>query len=103
MKNIELNYLPGDEVWVRGQHRICIIENVMLNTVGNAPIYVTYEWYNLDVAPDVIEVWDDGSFTSEDVGKTVFNSLEEYEKAFPEDFQYGEIYVGDELRLGKRI
>lgn len=62
-----------------------------LKVIGNAPIDVTYEWYNLDVGPDVTEVWDDGSFTSEDVGKTVFNSLEEYEKAFPEDFDFGDI------------
>ena len=91
MKYAELHYMPGDTCWVRGQHRICIIENVILNKVGNAPIDVTYEWYNLDVGPDVTEVWDDGSFTSEDVGKTVFNSLEEYEKAFPEDFDFGDI------------
>ena len=90
MKNIELNYLPGDEVWVRGQYRVCIIENVILNKVGNAPIDVTYEWYNFEVGPDITEVWDDGEFTPEDIGKTVFNSLEEYEKAFPEDFQYQE-------------
>ena len=80
MKNIDLNYLPGDELWIRGQDRVCIIENVILNKVGNATIHVTYEWYNLDVGPDVTEVWDDGSFTSEDIGKTVFDSLDEVKK-----------------------
>lgn len=98
MKNFELNYLPGDTCWVRGQHRICIIENVILNKVGNAPIDVTYEWCNYDYGPDVTELWDDGSFTSEDVGKTVFDSLEDYEKAFPEEFAPCE-YGGDELIL----
>ena len=69
------------------------------DTTDKGKINVIYTWYNLDYSPDLTEVWDDGEFTSEDIGKTVFDSLEEYEKAFPEDFQYDEIYVGDELRL----
>lgn len=86
MKTVELHFLPGDKCWVRGQRFECIIENVILNRVGNAPVDITYEWYNLDVGYDTCEVWDDGSFTSEDIDKTVFDSLEEWEKAFPEDF-----------------
>ena len=83
MKTIEVQYLPGDTCWVRGQYRECIIESVILEKDG-----ITYTWYNFEVGPDITEVWDDGSFTSGDIGKTVFDSLEEYEKAFPEDFQY---------------
>ena len=99
MKNIELNYLPGDEVWVEGQNRVSIIDQVILGKTDKGEIDVLYTWSNYDYSPDLTEVWDDGEFTPEDIGKTVFNSLEEYKKAFPEDFQYDEIYVGDELRL----
>jgi hypothetical protein len=85
MKIVEVKYMPGDTCWVRGQHRECIIENVVLEKDD-----ITYNWYNLDVGYDVIEVWDDGYFSSEDLGKTVFDSLEELEKAFPEDFDFGD-------------
>lgn len=94
MKTIELSYLPGDTCWVKGQYRECIIDEVIISENG-----ITYNWYNLDVGVDVTEVWDDGYFTNEDIGKTVFDSLEEYKKAFPEEFAPCE-YEGDELRLG---
>jgi hypothetical protein len=81
MKTVELNYLPGDKCWVKGQRFECIIEDVVIGQNG-----ITYNWYNLDIGYDTCEVWDDGYFTAEDIGKTVFNSLEDYEKAFPEDF-----------------
>jgi hypothetical protein len=85
MKTVELEYIPGDVCWVRGQYRECIIESVVLEKDD-----ITYNWYNLDVGYDITEVWDDGYFTREDIGKTVFNTLEELEKAFPEDFDFGD-------------
>lgn len=85
MKTVEVNYMPGDTCWVRGQYRECIIENVVLEKDD-----ITYNWYNLDIGYDTTEVWDDGYFSSEDIGKTVFNSLEELENAFPEDFDFGD-------------
>ena len=85
MKTVEVKYMPGDTCWVRGQYRECIIENVVLEKDG-----ITYNWYNLDVGYNITEVWDDGYFSSEDLGKTVFDSLEELEKAFPEDFDFGD-------------
>lgn len=85
MKTVEVKYMPGDTCWVRGQYRECIIENVVLEKDG-----ITYNWYNLDVGYDITEVWDDGCFTGEDLGKTVFDTLEELEKAFPEDFDFGD-------------
>ena len=81
MKTIELNFFPGDKCWVRGQRFECIIEEVIIGQDD-----ITYNWYNLDIGYDTCEVWDDGYFTAEDIGKTVFSSLEDYEKAFPEDF-----------------
>ena len=85
MKTVEVKYMPGDTCWVRGQYRECIIENVVLEKDG-----ITYNWYNLDVGYDITEVWDDGCFTGEDIGKIVFDTLEELEKAFPEDFDFGD-------------
>lgn len=85
MKNFELNYLPGDTCWVRGQYRQCIIESIVIDNDG-----ITYNWYNLDVGVDITEVYDDGYFTKGDIGKTVFDTLEEYEKSFPEDFDFGD-------------
>lgn len=85
MKTVELAYMPGDTCWVKGQYRECIIESVVIEADG-----ITYNWYNLDVGYDITEVWDDGDFTKDDIGKTVFDTLEELEKAFPEDFDFGE-------------
>lgn len=85
MKTVEVKYMPGDTCWVKGQYRECIIENVVLEKDG-----ITYNWYNLDVGYDITEVWDDGYFTGDDICKTVFDTLEELEKAFPEDFDFGE-------------
>jgi hypothetical protein len=85
MKTVEVRYLPGDTCWVKGQYRECIIESVVLEKGS-----ITYNWYNLDVGYDITEVWDDGYFTSEDIGKTVFDTLEGFEKAFPEDFDFGD-------------
>lgn len=85
MKTVEVKYMPGDACWVRGQYRECIIENVVIEKDG-----ITYNWYNLDVGYDITEVWDDGYFTGENIGKTVFDTLEELEKAFPEDFDFGD-------------
>lgn len=86
MKTVELHFLPGDKCWVRGQRFECIIEDIILGSEPNGDLTVTYNWYNLDIGYDTCEVWDDGDFTDEDIGKTVFSSLEEWEKTFPEDF-----------------
>lgn len=90
MKNFELHYQPGDKVWIRGQYRECIIDFIVIDQND-----ITYNWYNLDVGVDITEVYDDGYFTVEDIGKSVFNSLKEYEEYYPEDFEYPE-YDGDE-------
>lgn len=95
MKIVELRYLPGDEVWVKGETRVCYIDQVILNKEHNGDIFTTYTWYNLDIGVDVTEVWNEGDFTPEDIGKTVFDSIEEYQKAFPEEFECD--YDGDIL------
>lgn len=81
MKTVELAFIPGDKCWIRGQRFECIIEDVIIGEDTT-----TYNWYNLDIGYDTCEVWDNGNFTNDDIGKTVFSSLEEWEKTFPEDF-----------------
>ena len=90
MKTFELHYQPGDKVWIRGQYRECIIDFIVIDQND-----ITYNWYNLDVGVDITEVYDDGYFTIEDIGKTVFNSLREYEEHYPEDFEYPEYNEGE--------
>lgn len=82
MKTVELRYMPGDTCYVRGQYRTCYIENIILDEQG-----VTYNWCNYDYGVDCAEVWDDGCFTPDDIGSTVFDSMEELKLAFPEDFE----------------
>lgn len=43
-----------------------------------------YEWVKYDRGVDETEVWDDGSFEDADIGKTVFLSFEDFEKALKE-------------------
>lgn len=95
MKTVEVHYMPDDTVWVAGEHRECIIDQVIISKVGNRT-EITYTWANYDYGVDITELWNEGEFSSEDIGKTVFDSLEEYEKAFPEEFNYPK-YEGEVL------
>lgn len=95
MKTIELNYLPGDQVWIKGQYRVCYIDQVIIDKTNNGNIETTYTWYNLDVGVDVTELWDEGDFTAEDIGKTVFSTYEELADAYPEEYKVE--YNGDEF------
>ncbi len=97
MANITLTYLPGEQCWVRGQDRVCIIESISIEKNVQGELEITYNWYNLDFGVDITEVWDDGYFTEKNIGKTVFNSYEELVKAFPEDFEYLKEYVDGEF------
>jgi hypothetical protein len=96
MKTIELHFTPGDECYVKGQTRTCYIDQVIISKKNNGEPDITYTWYNLDFGVDVTELWDEGDFSPEDIGKTVFTSIEEYQKACPEDFEVPD-YEGDEF------
>lgn len=43
MKTVELNFLPGDKCWVRGQRFECIIDQVILGSEQNGDLTVIYE------------------------------------------------------------
>jgi hypothetical protein len=90
MKTLEFHFLPGDECWVKGQYRVCYIEDVLITTTTEGSPHIMYTWYNLDIGVDVTETWDEGDFCTEDIGKTVFCSLDDYKKACPEDFEFDE-------------
>ena len=83
MKTVELKYMPGDECYVRGQDRTCYIESINITEQG-----IMYIWCNYDYGVDCTEVWDDGCFMSDDIGSTVFDSIEALQKAFPEGYDY---------------
>jgi hypothetical protein len=90
MKALDFHYMPGDLCWVRGENRVCYIENITIERGEHGELEATYTWYNLEYGVDVTEVWADGYFMEKDIGKTVFDTYEEYYKAFPEDFDYPE-------------
>jgi hypothetical protein len=89
---VEFKYLPGDECYIRGQDRTCYIESINITKDQGGSLVVDYIWYNLDVGPDCTEVWDDGYFTATEIGVTVFDSMDELQKAWPDhyDFRYEE-------------
>ena len=90
MKTVELKYLPGDECYIHGQYRTCYIESVSITKNDKGNTEITYMWYNLDAGPELTEVWDDGYFETEAIGKTVFDTYEELVKAFPADYAFEE-------------
>ena len=71
----------GDTVYIPDQFgRIdAEIERIEITERG-----LCYEWVKYDRGVDETEVWDDGSFEDADIGKTVFPSFEDYEKALAE-------------------
>ena len=77
-KTVTLDFVPGDKVYIKDERFVSIIERIVIDDD------ITYEWYSLDHGLDVIEVWNEGSFTKEDIGKTVFASYVELLAAYPE-------------------
>lgn len=68
----------GDEVYspATGRWDAATICNIELTSIG-----VRFGWVQCDVGPEVNELWDDGCFLAEDIGKTVFLTREEAETA----------------------
>ncbi|MBQ8144319.1 MAG: hypothetical protein IJ042_05950 [Butyricicoccus sp.] len=69
----------GDVVWIKKHRFPAEIENICLDKDGFCFEYVEYER-----SPEVTELWDNGCFAIEEIGKTVFLSREEAEKALEE-------------------
>ena len=45
---------------------------------------IHFGWVQYDVGVDTIELWDEGEFDIDEIGKTVFLTFEEFEKALAE-------------------
>ena len=56
-----------------------VIESISVDRRG-----LCYEWCKYDYGVDETEVWDYGTFRDDDIGKTVFLSFEDFERALAE-------------------
>jgi hypothetical protein len=74
-KLIELQFNISDVVYIKGERFPCEIERIYLDTYS--PDEPIYEWVSYERGPEETEVWNDGIFTSADIGKNVFGSFEE--------------------------
>jgi hypothetical protein len=78
---IELPCAVGDTVYPLNADRSfrAFIERIEITADG-----VSFDWVQYDVGPDCTETWDDGCFSVDDIGKTVFLDETEYLKSLAE-------------------
>ncbi len=71
----------GDTVYFdnTGYHDSAEIDGIHIDENG-----IAFSWVQYDVGVDITELWDEGEFDIEEIGKTVFLTLEEAEKALAE-------------------
>lgn len=67
---------PGDVVWILNHKFAAEIEEIRITKDG-----VFAVWVEHDKGPELTELWDDGEFDIKEIGKTVFLTVEEWEKA----------------------
>lgn len=67
---------PGSVVWILNHKFSAEIEEVCIREDGVFAVWVEY-----DRSPELTEVWDNGEFDIKEIGKTVFLTVEELEKA----------------------
>ena len=75
----------GDRVYISGHRFPAQIEEVVINASDG----ITVNWAEYDRGPEETELWDDGWFTPDDFGKTVFLTREEAEQALAADKNVG--------------
>lgn len=66
----------GDTVWIKGDRFPAEIERISITENG-----INFEYVEYEKGFEIIEVWDEGVFDVEDIGKTVFLTYEEAETA----------------------
>lgn len=71
----------GDRVWIVGHRFPAVIDEITINIQDG----ITFNWSEHDEGPELTELWDDGWFTPEDIGKTVFLTREEAEAALAKE------------------
>ena len=69
----------GQEVWISGHRFPAEIECINITESG-----IDFEYAEYERSPEITELWDDGTFEIEDIGKTVFLTREEAESASKE-------------------
>ena len=67
----------GDTVWILDHKFSAEIEKISLGGEDG----LCFEWTEYDRGFELTEVWDEGYFTEKDIGKTVFLTREEAERA----------------------
>ncbi len=69
---VELPCKVGDTVYIIDNDRHWAqIDMMRIYNEHNGSKKIVFEWVQLDVGVDVTEVWDDGEFDMEEIGKTV--------------------------------
>lgn len=76
MEAVVLPVRPGQAVWILNHKFAAEIEEICVREDGVFAVWTEYER-----GPELTEVWDDGEFDLEEIGKTVFLTVEEWEKA----------------------
>lgn len=71
----------GDTVYFTNDDPRCSaeIDGIHIDEQG-----VHFGWVQYDVGVDITELWDEGEFDIDEIGKTVFLTFEEFEKALAE-------------------
>lgn len=71
----------GDTVYFPNEsyHMAAEIDGIYIDEQG-----VHFSWVQYDVGVEITELWDEGEFDIEEIGKTVFLTFEEFEKALTE-------------------
>lgn len=72
---VVLPFKVGGTVWIAGDKFPAEIERIIIDADG-----ISFEYVEYDRGYELSEVWDDGSFKPEDIGKTVFLTQEEAER-----------------------
>lgn len=73
---VELPCKVGDTVWIVGDKFPAEIDRIIVDKDG-----ICFEYAEYDRGYELTELWDDGTFTLYDIGKTVFLTQEEAEAA----------------------
>ena len=69
----------GDTVWIKGDRFPAEVLATSLDEEG-----LFFEYVEYDRGYEITEVWDSGNFSADDIGKTVFLTRAEAEKALTE-------------------
>lgn len=78
---VELPCKVGDTVYFATKDRFnsATIDEITITDNG-----MQFYWLQYDKSYEITEIWDDGTFSDKDIGKTVFLTREEAEKALKE-------------------